>query len=91
MIGESILKVPNGKLIRVSVDFESSRILSANITGDFFIHPEETIESIEESLTGCETGDVEARITAASEGAKLYGANPHYMAQAVLDAMGVKG
>jgi lipoate---protein ligase len=49
-------KVPGGKLVRVKVDF-GEKINSLQITGDFFLHPEDMIEEIEKGLVGCSVGD----------------------------------
>ena len=42
-------KIAGGKLVRVEVDF-SDKVDFIKITGDFFMHPETAIESIEKSL-----------------------------------------
>lgn len=46
-------KVLNGKLLRIKVKFDS-KIKKVDITGDFFAHPENSIEKIEAQLTGLE-------------------------------------
>ena len=43
-------KVPNGKLLRISLEYDTTTLLSAKICGDFFCHPEETIEAMEKAL-----------------------------------------
>lgn len=49
-------KIPGGKLLRVRLTLGgpagSPTIQSIHITGDFFMHPEEAIESLEAMLTG---------------------------------------
>ncbi len=50
-------KVPNGKLIRVDLELENNIIEKIKITGDFFIHPEESIILIENSLKGTNVKD----------------------------------
>jgi len=45
-----IVKVPNGKLLRVDVEFDKKNILNVKITGDFFLHPENTIELFEKKI-----------------------------------------
>ncbi len=45
-------KVRGGKLLRVSVDRQADLIRSVKITGDFFIHPEEDLEKLEEAARG---------------------------------------
>jgi len=51
-IGNCIMKVPNGKLLKVTVEFEGNVIEKVQIKGDFFIHPEESIDELETTLKG---------------------------------------
>ncbi len=46
------LKVKGGKLIKCSVEIEGNCIKTIRYTGDFFLHPEEYIEKLENELTG---------------------------------------
>lgn len=52
MNSKSIYKIPNGKLLKISLDYNKNTnyINNIKITGDFFVHPEEAIELIEEEL-----------------------------------------
>lgn len=43
-------KVPGGKLLRMSLEYDTTVLLRAKICGDFFIHPEETIMDMERVL-----------------------------------------
>ena len=43
-------KVPWGKLVRVDAVCEGRRFTSIQITGDFFVHPEEALAIIERDL-----------------------------------------
>ncbi len=55
-------KVPGGKLLRVKIPTQDdapslpsahdTQITSIQITGDFFLHPEDVLEDIEKALTG---------------------------------------
>lgn len=54
---EANYKVPGGKLIKVKLSVSSGRIEQVRILGDFFLHPEETILAIEESLIDSEKDD----------------------------------
>jgi len=45
-------KVPNGKLLKVSVGFEGSIVTDIKVTGDFFLYPETGIDLIEKSIKG---------------------------------------
>ena len=51
---KSVYKIPNGKLLKVFLDYgeEDNLIKSISITGDFFAYPEEAIEVMEEQLKG---------------------------------------
>ncbi len=46
------LKVKGGKLIRIRLLTRNKRIEKVEITGDFFLHPEETIDTLEIALQG---------------------------------------
>ena len=49
---QAIYKVPEGKLIKLFLDSQDNIIKNIKITGDFFIHPEEKITSLENALKG---------------------------------------
>jgi lipoate---protein ligase len=48
----SIYKVPQGKLLKISVEYDEKNnvIMDIRITGDFFAYPEEAIELMETKL-----------------------------------------
>ncbi len=73
---EHILKVEGGKMLRVRGSVSDGRISSVTITGDFFLHPEDVIESIESSLQGAllERETVLAVVANELVGATLVGA-----------------
>lgn len=52
MNSKSVYKVPNGKLLKIFLEFneKNNSIESINITGDFFAYPEEAIETMENKL-----------------------------------------
>ncbi|MFX0089234.1 MAG: lipoate protein ligase C-terminal domain-containing protein [Promethearchaeota archaeon] len=52
MLGKAELKVPGGKLIRADISVKDGRIGRIVITGDFFLHPEDVLEQLEEKLLG---------------------------------------
>jgi len=51
-MGKAEYKVKGGKLIKIQLTKEDNKIQKIKITGDFFLHPEELIEELEEALTG---------------------------------------
>ena len=61
MHGVSTEKIPGGKLLRVKVDYNTV-IRDVSITGDFFLHPEESVEKIESALFGINVNDSEEKI-----------------------------
>lgn len=62
MEGSATEKVPGGKLVRMKIDYDE-KINSAKITGDFFLHPEESISEIENSLLGISKNETEENIS----------------------------
>ena len=59
MLGTAELKVPGGKLIRAHVSVRHGRIGRIVITGDFFLHPEDVLEQLEEKLLGRNNAEIE--------------------------------
>ncbi len=52
MQSKSVYKVPNGKLLKIFIDYneKNNSINKICITGDFFAYPEESIEFLENGL-----------------------------------------
>ena len=52
MQSKSVYKIPNGKLLKISMDYDEKNdvINEINIMGDFFAYPEEAIELLENML-----------------------------------------
>jgi phosphoribosylformylglycinamidine (FGAM) synthase PurS component len=52
MRSQSVYKVPQGKLLKISVEYNEKNNVIKNIwiTGDFFAYPEEAIELMEKKL-----------------------------------------
>ncbi len=86
-------KVQNGKLVCAEVEF-SRTLKKVKITGDFFLHPEDAIISIEKFLQDLDA-DFQEKETADSlsqilseQGAQLIGASPADIVAAVKGAVG---
>ena len=47
---KAVLKVPNGKLLKITADIDDTVLVSLQITGDFFVYPEESIIQLEQLL-----------------------------------------
>ncbi|HIJ97980.1 TPA: hypothetical protein H1012_00200 [archaeon] len=88
-------KIAGGKLVRVELDFES-KINSAKITGDFFMHPETVIEDLEKSLKGLSAAAEQIEIKnkldkiISEKNATLYGVTTDDIARVAKTALGVK-
>ena len=51
-------KAPGGKLLKLDINLTGNKISYIQITGDFFIHPEEAIIEIEKILTNARISSV---------------------------------
>ena len=51
-MGKAEYKVKGGKLVKIQLAQRSTRIEKIKITGDFFLHPETLIETLEKALKG---------------------------------------
>jgi len=89
-MGRAEYKVSGGKLIKVQLAEKDNRIQKIKITGDFFLHPEELIDELEEALTQCllnESGLTEhIRIFMEKREATLLGASPEDFARCIVMA-----
>ena len=85
-------KVPGGKLLRVKIDADEN-IRAVSITGDFFLHPEESLPAIEKSLVGLllRSSEIEyaAKINTAlaEQKANFIGVSAEDIAQTILEAI----
>lgn len=81
-------KVSGGKLIRVEGKIENDILKEIKITGDFFLHPEQGIESIENSLQGRklrrEELEKEIKEVVQRENLQLVGVSEEDFVQAIL-------
>ncbi|MDO8538720.1 MAG: lipoate protein ligase C-terminal domain-containing protein [archaeon] len=93
MLKEFSKKVPQGKLVRLKIDFDS-KINSIQINGDFFLHPEEAITKIENSLIGSKISEsidfFEQNISNSlkKQNAQFIGLNANDLAQIIKEAIG---
>lgn len=82
------VKVPDGKLVRVTATYDDT-IESVRITGDFFLEPPEALEDLEAAIVGLPADASGADIVEAVEGvdAELIGFGPEDLATATLEAL----
>jgi lipoate-protein ligase A len=91
-MGQCIYKVPNGKLLKVTVEFSDNTLKKVQIKGDFFIHPEESLDELEIALENKEysragisdiVGDFFAKA-----GVIAFGITPKAVVDAILECKG---
>jgi lipoate-protein ligase A len=89
MHGTASRKVPNGKLIRVAVDYGDT-YESVTITGDFFIEPPEALEALAVAVEGHPVDANHAELVTAIRGvdAQLIGFDADDLAAALRAAVG---
>jgi lipoate---protein ligase len=85
-------KVPGGKLVVVDFDVVDDRLVNVRVAGDFFLEPDEALESMNAALTGISADADAATITRAvaaalPEGAVLLGFSPEAVATTVRRAL----
>ena len=87
---KAIYKVPNGKLLKVFVEENEGRIVAIKITGDFFAHPEENIEKLEQRLVGtsldADTLDAQIQKFFESNPTSLFGLDTASLVSTILNA-----
>lgn len=88
---QAIYKVPNGKLLKIFLEVEDDKISQLNISGDFFIYPEESITQIEQALLGQPLdgeflkGKLDQLVQ--SQGIELFGVDTESIVKTILTAM----
>jgi hypothetical protein len=83
-----------GKIVKINLSYkeESQIIQSIKITGDFFIHPEEVIEELEQGLCGIklEKEDLENKMKLILEDSKIFGFDIDSLVKMILETCGDK-
>ena len=89
---EAIKKVPGGKFFRIKIDADTN-INALSLTGDFFLHPEESLPAIEKSLIGLPTQTPEnifaekIHSALAEQKANFIGVTAEDIAQTIIEAI----
>ncbi|MDD5171765.1 MAG: lipoate protein ligase C-terminal domain-containing protein [Candidatus ainarchaeum sp.] len=78
-------KVKGGKLVCIEIVPKDGKAAKVRITGDFFLHPEDSINALEQSLEGVDLtsgeDEIAARLKKALGQAQLIGASPEDLAR----------
>jgi lipoate---protein ligase len=84
-------KVPDGKLVVIDLDIVDGKLRQVELSGDFFLLPEDAIWRLTEAIEGAPADVTEAdlirRVQQAAEGAELIGITPEGVARAVRRAV----
>jgi len=92
MIYHGIKKIPGGKLLRISIEAEQA-IRRVAITGDFFLHPEEALPVVENSLINLPVNSAKKQfeqaidVALSYQKATFYGLTVSDLADTVLSAL----
>ena len=83
-----------GKIVKIKLAYKqkSQLIHSIRITGDFFVHPEETIEQLEQGLCGVklEKEDLKKKIQLVLKNAEFFGFEIDSLVDVILGTKGDK-
>lgn len=87
-------KVPGGKLVVVDLQVQDGLLHNVQVTGDFFLEPEDALEAINQALNGqsaqADTASLAAAVRAALPAhASLFGFSPEAVGIAVRRALGM--
>ncbi|MBD3262000.1 MAG: hypothetical protein GF334_10120 [Candidatus Altiarchaeales archaeon] len=89
MKSEVARKKTGEKLLKTRIEAENGFIKKISFTGDFFMHPEESLNQLETQLINTEKKGVEEKIDAffKSERIKCYGVSPQSFKEVVEEAL----
>lgn len=87
-------KTPGGKLVVVDLDVRAGGLANVQVSGDFFVYPEEAFADLAAALEGAPVGDGEVGFARRLRdrlrpGAELLGSSPEGIAVAVARALAV--
>ena len=86
-------KTPGGKLIRLQVEYGEYAVQRVRITGDFFLHPEESVGDLEAALVNFSRDMEVERLqekmdrALAMRSAQLIGVDTHALANLIHEAV----
>lgn len=89
-MGRAEYKVEGGKLVKAQVTVDGDKIGKVKITGDFFLHPEDFLEELEEAVVGSPLEEASLakliRGLAEKRNATLLGVSPEDFAKCIVMA-----
>ncbi len=85
-------RVQGGKQVRVYLEIEGGTVTAAEVSGDFFIYPEEGLKALEDSLVGLSASTTEDSVLVlvedifGSHGITTLGFGPRDLARTIWEA-----
>lgn len=92
----AVEKIPGGKLVGVEAWVDEGCVSRVKLTGDFFLHPEESVGVLEKAIAGTsvhfDSGALEKQLSSIVEehGLVLIGVSPGAIAAVLKKALGEK-
>lgn len=90
MKSKVLVEDPKGKFLKIFMDFDEV-INEIVITGDFFAHPEESIDELQDNLKGVKTEPDEIRTTLEDffekKGIRMYGISAEGVLKGILECL----
>ena len=85
-------KVNMGKLLKCAIRIDENRIIKdIKISGDFFMHPEEKIDTLENILKDIHVDEIEEKIKKFfDKDVTLIGASPEDLTKLIIDTITLK-
>lgn len=80
-------KIEGGKLIKIWVKTDDGKISEIKICGDFFMHPEDAIEKLEQKLVNARGDEVSSIVNETLENTQLFGINTQSLTKIILEAL----
>ena len=87
MITKNKKKSENGKVIEVELDYSDNVIFDIKISGDFFAHPEDSIDNLQKSLYNAKKSDIEKIVTENLKDTQLFGIVEKDICSIIVEAM----
>lgn len=87
---EVLVEDPKGKFLKITLDFDEV-INEIVITGDFFAHPEESIDELQENLKGARTDPDEIKSILEDffeqKGVRMYGISVEGVFRGIMECL----
>jgi len=86
------LKVKGGKLIKCMIKLKRGKIEEIKFSGDFFMHPEDKIEELEEMLAGVKLDEesIKCKIYGFSENVEMIGITADDLVKVIMNIEEIK-